>query len=818
MAIYRNSQPKILLGYFYLLNRVAVALALAMEARAQQIAPSAQRQIAALLNEKASRTPAQRKMSAHLVHASMILRGQPVHPDLPVPPGALAAVRLDTRNNVEVDVRGEITPALMDYVKILGGTVVNSFPESHSVRASLPLLAVEQLAGRPEVIEVQPSETGYAQHQPPSPSPAVTKGIVWRRNVVSQLEHFFGAGSAKKRGLTPFRSSRAAFFVGPDFSGDVAHQANVARATSGFDGTGVKVGVLSGGADSLVSEQATGRLPSVQVLPGQNGSGDEGTAMLEIIYTLAPGATLYFATSHGSEASMANNIQALADLGCKVIVDDTYYPAEPVFQDGIIAQKVNAVAAAGVFYFSSAGNEGNLLDRTSGVWEGDFASASSLESVSALPPGTDIQQFPLGPTNSIQITSAIRLYSLSWSDPMGKSTNDYDLFILDNARANVVAYSTDVQNGTQDPVEQISDPNQLVLRYDQIVIVRNPGAATRALRLQAWSGVLAPATSGSAGGHHAASGTFAISAVNVQTAAGGAFVGGTLNPVELFNSDGPRRMFFHPDGTEISPGNLLFGDFQSPGGVALNKPDFAAADGVATGVAGFNPFYGTSAAAPHAAAIAALVVEARPAIAPDQMRAVLSASALGPGSPYYGAGIVMASRAVAAVSLNCTYSISPGGEAFSAYGGLGAISINTQPGCPWTISTQPPWISVTGTTSDASSSPNASGAGTVTYRIFSNQDSITNQSGLERSAKFLIGDQTFYIEQQPFGSGPDPFFNLIGAMPHLAAEENWTTAFTFVNKADAAARRRNSVCSPKTAIRSCSLWYFHNSLPLMEHC
>ena len=792
MAIDGNSRPKSLSGRFYLVSRVAAALVFALEVRAQQIAPSAQRQIAALLSEKASRTPAQRKMSAHLVHASKILRGQPVHPDLPIPPGALAAVHLDAGNHVEVDVRAEITSALLEYVRSLGGTVVNSFPQYHSMRARLPLVAVEQLAARPEVIEVQPSEPAYV-HQRPS-GPALSGAIERRRTVISQLEHFFGARPGKRRGLQPhFGSSSTAFFVGPDFSGDVAHQANIARANFGFDGTGVKVGVLSSGVDSAASEQAAGRLPAVQVIAGQNGSGDEGTAMLEIIYTLAPGATLYFATSHGGEAIMTNNIQALEDAGCKIIVDDTAYAREPVFQDGMIAQKVNALAAAGVFYFSAAGNEGNLVKHTSGVWEGDFASATSLESVNALPPGTDLNRFPNGSTDTIIFPSASRLYTLTWSDPAGRSTNDYDLFILDSTRTNVVAYSTDVQNGTQNPLEHISDLNRLVVQNDEIVIVRNPGAAIRALHLDAWSGQLASETSGSTAGHNAAAGAFTISAVNVRSAAGGAFTGGTANPVEPFNSDGPRRMFFHPDGTEITPGNVLFGDFQNSGGLILNKPDFTAADGVATGLAMLTTFYGTSAAVPHAAAIAALVVQARPAITSDQMRAILSASALGPGSAYYGAGIVMASRAVAAVSLNCNYSISPGGEAFSQYGGSGTISINTQPGCPWTVSTQPPWVVVTGTASDAGSSPNATGAGTVSYQVGYNQDPITFQSGLERSAKFLIGDQVFRVEQQPFGSGPDPIFNLIGSMPHLAAEENWTTAFTFINKGAAAAQARFSL-------------------------
>ena len=251
----------------YLLIRAALVLAVAVEIRGQQIAPRAQQQIAALLNEKTSRTPAQRKMSGHLVHASKILRGQPVHRDFPVPPDALAAVGLDGRNFVEIDVRGEITPELLEYIRTLRGTVVNSFPEYHTVHARLPLLAVEQLADRPEVVQVQPSETGHVHRQAAPVSPAIAGGSVKRQNIATQLAHFFGGWSTKKRGFgQPFRSAGAAFFVGPDFSGDVAHQANVARANSGFDGTGVKIGVLSNGVDSLAIEKAGGRLPAVQVM------------------------------------------------------------------------------------------------------------------------------------------------------------------------------------------------------------------------------------------------------------------------------------------------------------------------------------------------------------------------------------------------------------------------------------------------------------------------------------------------------------------------------------------------------------------------
>src|SRR5258708_37229002 len=128
---------------------------------------------------------------------------------------------------------------------------------------------------------------------------------------------------------------------------------------------------MSDGVRTLATEQTAGRLPAtVNVLAA--GSGPEGTALLEIVYSLAPGAALYFATANGGPAAMASNIQALADAGCNIIVDDVCYVGEGVYQDDIIAQKVNQVTAAGVFYFSAAGNGGNLAAVSIGGWEGDL--------------------------------------------------------------------------------------------------------------------------------------------------------------------------------------------------------------------------------------------------------------------------------------------------------------------------------------------------------------------------------------------------------------------------------------------------------------
>jgi hypothetical protein len=164
--------------------------------------------------------------------------------------------------------------------------------------------------------------------------------------------------------LANLRFARTAAFmthVGAVTSqGDTAQRSDDARTTFGVDGTGVKIGVLSdsynflGGAEADI---ASSDLPAagVQVIQ-DSGNTDEGRAMLQIVHDVAPGASLAFATANGGQANFANNIIALRNAGSHVIVDDVIYFAEPMFQDGIIAQAVDTVVAGGAAYFSSAGN------------------------------------------------------------------------------------------------------------------------------------------------------------------------------------------------------------------------------------------------------------------------------------------------------------------------------------------------------------------------------------------------------------------------------------------------------------------------------
>ena len=241
--------------------------------------------------------------------------------------------------------------------------------------------------------------------------------------------------------------------------GDVAHRANSARRTHSVDGTGIGIGVISNGVRSLAERQATGDLPArVTVLPGQAGRGDEGTALLEIVHDLAPGAELYFATGSGGQAQMAANIEALCEAGANVIVDDIGYTNEAAFQDDIVAQGVNAAVAGGCVFFTAGGNDGNLTYGTTGVWEGDYAAGTSL-----IVDGETLgvrHDFGGGvEANEVSGSgfSGVSAIVLQWADPLGASANDYDLFLV-NEDGDVIANSTDTQDGTQDPIESILSP------------------------------------------------------------------------------------------------------------------------------------------------------------------------------------------------------------------------------------------------------------------------------------------------------------------------------------------------------------------------
>lgn len=595
------------------------------EDEAIELPPSAVNQIEGLLAEKAARTPAQKKIASQLLYAQSGRFAATLEPTKDPAKRITSLAQTDTRGRVLVDIAGDVTDA---EIQAHGGALVGISPLHHSARAWLPLDRIEELAASSAVRAIRPAfaaTTAHAAH--PGGNAKFQLGTRAERVAAMQAVRELWQGPAtptleRVTAVSPTTGARVS-------EGSKAHGVDRARKFYNVDGTGVTIGVLSDSDDGREQSIATGDLPPNTIaMPGQDGrpGSGEGTAMMEIVHDLAPGANIVFATAFNGPEVFADNIRRLRfEYHCDVIVDDIIYFFESPYQDDIIAQAVEDVVADGAVYVSSAGNEGNENDGTSGTWEGDFKDAGTL---ATLPSGYTIHNFG-DKTISNRIEAQGGPVILHWSDAgtldAPASYNDYDLFVLDNDLRNVVLAATDLQDGAGMPFEYLG--YTLPPGY-RVVVARHPHAEKRAIRLALFRGELGLSTNGATYGHNSAAGALGVAAVDAVEASGGEFTEGPLTPVELFSSDGPRRVFYNRDGSPIKPGKLTFA---SNGGQLRQKPDLAAADGVQTTLppfTGLSPFYGTSAAAPHVAAIAGLIKAAVPSATPAQIRTALRGTAL----------------------------------------------------------------------------------------------------------------------------------------------------------------------------------------------
>jgi hypothetical protein len=483
--------------------------------------------------------------------------------------------------------------------------------------------------------------------------------------------------------------------------GDAQLNAANARAGFGVDGSGVTVGILSdsfdrdpGTATRAVGDVVSGDLPGpgspcgstapVGVLDDSEEAGaDEGRAMAQIVHDLAPGATLDFATAFNGELGFAANVKALAAAGAKVIADDVAYFEEPFFQEGPVAVAVNEVAAAGVSYFSAAGND-NLIDsakRDIASWEApafrDSAgcpaelSAFGVGHCMDFDPGADSDD-----TFGITVAEGATLtIDLQWAEPWNGVHTDLDAFLLDAdgkplkvevGSEEFLVGATDDNVAGKRPVEVLQWENDTGSSAGVQLAINNcfgacnsaaDGAAPRLKFAMLENGHGVTATEypeSSAGdvvgptvfGHAAAAGAIAVGAVRYNAG----------SQPEPYSSRGPVHHYFGP---VLGTGPAAAID------TAVAKPDLAATDCGATTFfarleAGIWRFCGTSAAAPHAAAVAALMRQADPGADPAAVRATLTGTAHPVGSAganAVGAGLIDAYGAVAAIALPPTVTI-----------------------------------------------------------------------------------------------------------------------------------------------------------------
>jgi VCBS repeat-containing protein len=408
----------------------------------------------------------------------------------------------------------------------------------------------------------------------------------------------------------------------------------------GFDGTGLTIGVIS---DSFATRAApltthaqdvtNGDLPAgitiIKDKPAPAGT-DEGRGMAQQAYDIAPGAQFKFYTAFVSMADFAVGIDALADAGCQIIVDDVRYFAEPMFQDGIVAQAVDAAVADGAMYFSSAGNSANnsymstFVDSGTTVVNGGFT-----YKMMDFDPGAGVDaRLRVNQTGTT-------VYDLQWAEPFKSvspgstgATSDVALFFF-QTNGTLIA-KIDTLNIGADPIElaQLTGAGLL----DIAIGVKSTSANPTLVKLDAFSSTFSfqefDTQSATAWGHNNAAGAIALAASDwVDSDRFGDFpIPSQPFPyAEAFTSKGGQQILFD------LAGNLL----ASP--EFRDNVKFTASDGGNTTFFGtdvsydadtFPNFYGTSSAAPNAAAMAAILMQAFPSATPAEIEQALADSAI----------------------------------------------------------------------------------------------------------------------------------------------------------------------------------------------
>ena len=436
-------------------------------------------------------------------------------------------------------------------------------------------------------------------------------------------------------------------------------------------------------AESFNSDGDLEGLPPPRPPCAFGGAGAEGGALLEIVHDLAPGAQLRFANADTS-IGFNQAVNALA-ASSDVVVDDLGFYGEPANgQSSVSRNTAAALNAPGNrirTYVTSVGNGamnhylGRYTDSGIDGRNGRFMrNHGNVHQFAGSSDTVDVLQVGPQPFNLISLGErAEAVIILMWDDPAGRSANNYDLFLVRHSSGQVVSRSIDVQRGSQDPLEFIVFENRGDADYFRIVVQNvDNRAEARNLNMFAFGPQCAEEGPGRlvAGRHERMAFNTATRSLSAQSDSGGTPVSAISVGAICSASALAASVFALSDAPSASCNDQSHRTIQyfSSRGPTLDgrmKPDIVGIDGVRiSGAGGFpSPFFGTSAAAPHVAGIAALVLQAAPclraggtnALAPDDARSRLRQLILGgadaingqPPDNVFGAGLANAQRSVA---------------------------------------------------------------------------------------------------------------------------------------------------------------------------
>lgn len=391
------------------------------------------------------------------------------------------------------------------------------------------------------------------------------------------------------------------FFVSPAYSagqthtiGDTILKTDQLRNLTGADGMGIGVGVISNGVDGLYEAQLSGELPS-SVLVLSPGSGAEGTAMLEIIHDIAPGATLLFHDfGGGPQSGFVAAVEGLIAAGARVIVDDVGFLQVPYFEDGYTAKRLNEILDAHpeVILVTAAGNNAEV--HYEGVYADDGSGYHSFNGEPGIP-------VAIQPGGSFSIF-------LQWDDIYGQSGNDYNLYLEENG--DLIALSERIQDGTSIPEEKFTYYNDRDALVQAIIRIKpaSQNVEIKTLKLfinadpsRVYISKPLLTKDGSIIGQATVPRIISVAAVSPDQ----------VNAIERYSSQG-------------------FVTIRYPEVSIRQKPDITGINKVRVSGAGGFPqlFAGTSAAAPHIAGLLAIQMSLFPEFPAEELKEALFTTTL----------------------------------------------------------------------------------------------------------------------------------------------------------------------------------------------
>lgn len=415
--------------------------------------------------------------------------------------------------------------------------------------------------------------------------------------------------------------------------GDRAMGSDLARTRYGLDGSGIAVGVISDSFNvrgGLSSDVAAGELPRDTRILREGDAPfytDEGRAMAQIIHDVAPGASILFASGFPSQERMAQSIRDLAAAGARVIVDDISDSSAPAFQDGVVNQAIQEVTAKGVVYVTAAGNHG------SAGYSAPFEQAPELSWL--LGNAAPVHEFAPGQdyiTVNLPIGASVA-FSFQWNDPSRSISPEHgtktNLELVAYELSGDIAFRTTTDNIIEgDPIEFFrftALPGQQTLRLKVRV---TEGPLPEDFRLMILGNGLpvyieelaSNRNDSTVFGYVADPNAITVGAVDYRNTP--AF-GDNLPSATTFSSVGSSVVTYDTHGNRLVTPELRKG-------VSIMAPQdgdnsFFGWDSDSNGLPNFS---GTSAAAPHVAALVALMLQANPDLDFRDIRNLLENSAI----------------------------------------------------------------------------------------------------------------------------------------------------------------------------------------------